>query len=849
MKDVFRWPGFVNGTQRQLLGDFIVTLLMPGIPLVSWGEEQAFYTLDNTANNYIYGRQSMSSSLAWQMHGCNRIGDAKIYEAPYNSSLTACKDDSVSLDHRDPSHPVYGVMKQMYEMRERYPVLNDGWTVQELSAQTWNWTQPGANGVGTVTGLWSVLRSGMDQVQDFTGQGMFGNQSVWLLHSNHNGSITYQNGCTDGSDGIIAPFEPGTTVRNLFYPFDQWTLESLTSSTACVSNMNMSMYGWKAFVPSAKWVSPSPLITRFLPGHDARILSNTTASEPSSVDVEIRFSDLMDCDSFKSGLSVSSTTESGKQAYLDTSTLDCLTIDPQYEAYYDGPSPSVWRAQITLKNAYDGVHIINVNNVSNSANEMHTNSNDKFMLRIGQLENPVVFPRQANYSDSLLFPSKTSKRDASITDSGLFITHRAAGADKWRYSLSWGGVWSDWMTYVPGNASLPSQTWTGTERQKWEGEHVKVQYWSSAAGSADHVVEGDVVGSDKPTRRFPHLFIHGSFNQYGFDAGVPNEMSQLDNGTWKFDFMTEWPSQFQVNVWGTDANGQPDLSYAMGDVDNDTVLDRIAPTSLDMLVTNITERPPSPHLAWRILFNDGDLRYYLVPVGSRWAQLTMWILMALIPIITGILAAYLYKRAFAVVKFNQIGLSEKKAILPVSFRNALTHPMREAKSKLSSRAASPTRDNLRRSIVGAGIGVDHRSSAVIEPLRRTVLIGTMEYDISDWNIKIKIGGLGVMAQLMGKNLDHQDLVWVVPCVGGIEYPIDTPGLPIDVIILGRTYQVQVQYHKLNNITYVLLDAPVFRAQTQKEPYPARMDDLDSAIYYSAWNQCLAEAMRRFHIDL
>ena len=32
--------------------------------------------------------------------------------------------------------------------------------------------------------------------------------------------------------------------------------------------------------------------------------------------------------------------------------------------------------------------------------------------------------------------------------------------------------------------------------------------------------------------------------------------------------------------------------------------------------------------------------------------------------------------------------------------------------------------------------------------RRTVLIATMEYDIEDWNIKIKIGGLGVMAQYL-----------------------------------------------------------------------------------------------------
>lgn len=70
-----------------------------------------------------------------------------------------------------------------------------------------------------------------------------------------------------------------------------------------------------------------------------------------------------------------------------------------------------------------------------------------------------------------------------------------------------------------------------------------------------------------------------------------------------------------------------------------------------------------------------------------------------------------------------------------------------------------------------------------------------------------------------------------------------------VTILGTKYEVQVQYHTLRNITYVLLDAPVFRKQTKAEPYPARMDDMDSAIYYSAWNQCIAEAIKRFPIDL
>lgn len=71
-------------------------------------------------------------------------------------------------------------------------------------------------------------------------------------------------------------------------------------------------------------------------------------------------------------------------------------------------------------------------------------------------------------------------------------------------------------------------------------------------------------------------------------------------------------------------------------------------------------------------------------------------------------------------------------------------------------------------------------------------------------------------------------------LGGIDYPVDTPAEPMLVRIMGQYYEIQVQYHKLENITYVLLDAPVFRKQSKAEPYPPRMDDMESAIYYSAW---------------
>lgn len=67
--------------------------------------------------------------------------------------------------------------------------------------------------------------------------------------------------------------------------------------------------------------------------------------------------------------------------------------------------------------------------------------------------------------------------------------------------------------------------------------------------------------------------------------------------------------------------------------------------------------------------------------------------------------------------------------------------------------------------------------------------------------------------------------------------------------MGEKYDIQIQVHQLRNITYVLLDAPIFRAQTKTEPYPPRMDDLDSAVYYSAWNQCIAKAIQRYPVDL
>lgn len=74
-------------------------------------------------------------------------------------------------------------------------------------------------------------------------------------------------------------------------------------------------------------------------------------------------------------------------------------------------------------------------------------------------------------------------------------------------------------------------------------------------------------------------------------------------------------------------------------------------------------------------------------------------------------------------------------------------------------------------------------------------------------------------------------------------------MPIIVTILGHFYKVDVFAHQFGNITYFLLDAHIFRARNGGEPYPSRMDDLEAAVFYSCWNQCIAELLRREEVDL
>ncbi|KAJ5344880.1 hypothetical protein N7452_002884 [Penicillium brevicompactum] len=815
-QDNFRWPAVENGTDKYMLGLYIVSLELPGVPLILWGEEQDMYVFDATASNYMFGRQPMTYQTAWWTQGCFNLNTSKFYDFPIDKGRNGCNDITVTYDQRNPAHPIRNIMKRMFEIRAHYPVAQDGLYLETISQLTEDIYLPGSSTTPTVTGLWSVLRSYYPGVQR---DAILANETLWLVYHNGNETETYGTNCSSKNASLIAPFDSGTKLKNLFYPYDEITLEDGPAGDendyGCARKMKLLPWEYRAYVKSTNFVKPGPTVTDFFPGHDARLISTEDTGE--TMPVQLGYSTEMDCDSITKAIYLNSTTEKNITAELDTSSVNCTKIDARTTSHnLVGEIPTVWTWSANLKNVHHGIHQLTVKNVSSDG--VYTNATDRFLLRLGSHDNPLISPL-SNYSSTLV----------SKSDDTYYVQHNAAGADLFRYSSDFGRSWNNWTTYEGGKTAVDVPVFDGPKTMKWEGTHIRVQYFSRLTGSSDYMQEGDY--SSDSGRRFPHLWWNGPYNQYGYDSGLDSRM-KYDSKTsrWNYDFVYEWPAIGQLNVWGADSNGDPDTSDVYGDVGNSSSVQKLPPSYLSANVINITSLPPFPHLGWTISLNDANLRYELIPVGSGWAQLVLFILLWVVPILMGCAGVFIFIRNFYRVKLNKDGNVVKAASLPVALW-----------SKVKGTLSKDGDDAIQMEEKGMPAGM---ALAGASDQRRTVLIATMEYDIQDWKVKVKIGGLGVMAQLMSQNLKHQNLIWVVPCVGDIEYPEDTPAEPFVVTILDKPYSVNVQYHVVDNITYVLLDAPVFRQQTKAEPYPPRMDDLDSAIYYSAWNQCIAEAIKR-----
>jgi len=164
----------------------------------------------------------MSSAQAWAMHGCYNpaIGSSKYYRWPIESGLHGCQDERISLDHRDSSHPVRNFIKSTHEMREHYPVFQDGFSLKLLSNRTYEVLLPGSYHTPTEIGVWSIERAGFLEIQkDLT-------QIAWLVYTNENHTTLNQFDCGDPKSALVAPFSSGNAVKNIYFPYDEYVLES-----------------------------------------------------------------------------------------------------------------------------------------------------------------------------------------------------------------------------------------------------------------------------------------------------------------------------------------------------------------------------------------------------------------------------------------------------------------------------------------------------------------------------------------------------------------------------------------------------------------------------------------------
>lgn len=142
----------------------------------------------------------------------------------------------------------------------------------------------------------------------------------------------------------------------------------------------MTPFGYKAYVPKAKWLEPSPVITKFSPGHDYRILSNASSHEPNTVPIELRFSQEMNCNSVRNAITISSTTIDSSMASMDKTSVLCkLEFDTtatvsKYTGSITGQIPSTWVLKANLVNVSDGVHSVTVSNATTQTGNMFTNA-------------------------------------------------------------------------------------------------------------------------------------------------------------------------------------------------------------------------------------------------------------------------------------------------------------------------------------------------------------------------------------------------------------------------------------------------------------------------------------------
>ena len=307
----------------------------------------------------------MFSNQAWQRHGCYHLGSDQYPGIPLGRALHGCTDDWNSLDHFDPTTDSRRMFGHLLYLRSVYNSLQDGFSLVQLGNWTYFIQRPGSNETPTEMGLWSISRSGIPGIQTLTGDNT---DQIWMLYTNENATNTYQFECKS-PQWISSPYVSGTTVRNLVAPFETYTLKDSLSSfnnddappfQGCLAEVTMDPYSFKILVPIDEWIPPRPALTKFSPGHDARISSETNST---TVTISFEFNTVMSCAGVTMALSLDMSSSGQRESLtFDPNSVTCGPVQNPDPPSISGDVQSVWFWSVTLQNMPDGILVLTLDN-------------------------------------------------------------------------------------------------------------------------------------------------------------------------------------------------------------------------------------------------------------------------------------------------------------------------------------------------------------------------------------------------------------------------------------------------------------------------------------------------------
>lgn len=75
----------------------------------------------------------------------------------------------------------------------------------------------------------------------------------------------------------------------------------------------------------------------------------------------------------------------------------------------------------------------------------------------------------------MVFPHSDYDNSAFAAGSGQYtFTHKAFGADAFRYTWNYGMNWTDWKPWE-AVTTIPGSTFTPDEKMNWPGQHIIMQ--------------------------------------------------------------------------------------------------------------------------------------------------------------------------------------------------------------------------------------------------------------------------------------------------------------------------------------------------------------------------------------